>query len=49
MSWNLQPKPALAAWDEAFARPRGNQGRRACVLAPLLICLHLFYATPEIH
>ncbi len=21
---NLQPKPALAAWDEAFARPRGN-------------------------
>jgi hypothetical protein len=21
---NLQPKPALAAWDEAFARPRSN-------------------------
>ena len=21
---NLQPKPALAAWDEGFARPRGN-------------------------
>ena len=35
--------------SSVVAGPGAIRGGGACVLAPLLICLHLFYATPEIH